>query len=85
LWAPDKADAHEWMAIKAPLLLAVPLVLFWAIQEEQKPLMPHKIRGLVMTIISEAAGSDKASEDRELVLSWCILTSQQNVNGNSLL
>jgi hypothetical protein len=28
LWVPDQADAHEWTAMKAPLLIAIPLVLF---------------------------------------------------------
>jgi hypothetical protein len=51
LWVPGQADAHEWTPVKAPLLLAIPLVLFKAIWEEGKPLMPHKIRGLVMSWI----------------------------------
>ena len=50
IWAPDQADAHEWTAITAPCLLAVQLVLCWAIREEQKPLMPHKIWGLVLAV-----------------------------------
>ena len=39
LCVPDQASAHEWTAVKAPLLLAIPLVLFRAIWEEGKPLM----------------------------------------------
>ena len=61
--APDQADAHEWTAITTPRLLAVPLVLFWAIWEEQKLLMPHKIRGLVLTIINDVGYFDKASNN----------------------
>jgi hypothetical protein len=85
LWVPDQASAHEWTAVKAPLLLAIPLVLFKAIQEEGKPLMPHKIRGLVMALICEAANVAQASAAWDLILSWCILAAQQDMNGNSLL
>ena len=85
LWAPDQADAHEPTAITAPRLLAVPLVLFRAIREERKPLMPHKIRGLVLTIISDTDDFDKASDNWQLVLSWCLLAAQQDANGNSHL
>ena len=63
LWAPDQADAHEWTAITAPRLLVALLVLFWAIREEQKPLMPHEVQGLVLTIINDADDFDKAGND----------------------
>ena len=64
-----------------PHLLAVLLVLFQAIREEQKPLMPHEIRGLVLTIVNEAANSDKSGNWSF----WCLLAAQQEANGNSLL
>ena len=85
--APDQADAHEWTAITTPRLLAVPLVLFWAIWEEQKLLMPHKIKGLVLTIINEADEFDKAgaTDNWQFVLSWCLLAAQQDANGSSHL
>ncbi len=41
LWTPDQATSGEWMPVKAPLLLRVPLVLFQAMRAEGKPLMPH--------------------------------------------
>jgi hypothetical protein len=85
LWVLDQADTHKWTAMKAPLLLTVPLVLFKAIQEEGKPLMPHKIRGLVIALIGEAADVLQASTAWDLILSWCILAAQQDMNGNSLL
>ncbi len=50
LWALDPAKAAGWMAVKAPLLLAVLLVLFRAIWDEKKPLMPHEIRGLAIQL-----------------------------------
>ena len=80
-----KADGGKWSAIMAPRLLAVPLVLFRAIREERKPLMPHEVRGLVQTIIADADDSNKASDDWQLVLSWCLLAAQQDANGNSYL
>ncbi len=85
LWVPDQADAHKWMAMKAPLLLTVPLVLFKAIWEEGMPLMPRKIRGLVIASIGKAADVAQASTAWDLILSWCILAAQQDTNGNSLL
>jgi hypothetical protein len=85
LWVPDQANAQEWTAVKAPLLLAIPLVLFRVIWEEGKLLMPHKIRGLVMAFIHEAVDVAKASADWDLILSWCILAAQQDTNENSFL
>ncbi len=38
-----------------------------------------------MTIINKAADKDEARGDWELILSWCILAAQQEMNGNSLL
>ena len=83
LWAPDLAKAEKWTAMKAPLLLAVPLVLFRAIREEEKPMIPPKIRGLAMATIIEAVDMAKATVDWDLILSWCILAAQQDTNGNS--
>ena len=47
--------------------------------------MPHKVRGLVLTIINNAEDFDKASNDWQLVLSWCLLAAQQDPNENSHL
>jgi hypothetical protein len=85
LWVPDQANAHEWMPVKALLLLIIPLVLFKAIREEGKPMMPHEIRGLVMGLIGEMTDVAQASATWDLILSWCILAAQQDTNGNSLL
>jgi hypothetical protein len=73
------------MLVKAPLLLAIPLVLFRAIWEEGKPLMPHKIHGLTTTIINSSANVAKARTDWDLILAWCILAAQQKAYGNSHL
>jgi hypothetical protein len=69
LWIPDQTDAHKWRAVKEPLLLAIPLVLFRAIWEEGKPLMPHEIGGLVMTFKHEAVDVAKARAYWDLILS----------------
>ena len=47
--------------------------------------MPHEVRGLVLTIIKDADDSNKACDDWQLVLSWCLLAAQQDANGNSYL
>jgi hypothetical protein len=73
--------------MKALLLLAVPLVLvlFKAIRDEGKPLMPHKIWGLAIKIINEAADRALATTNWALILTWCILAAQQDTNVNNLL
>ena len=85
LWAPDQADSDAWTAIMAPRLLAAPLVLFRAIREERRPLMPHEVRGLVMSIVEDADNSDTACDEWQLVLSCCLLAAKQDANGNSYL
>ncbi len=85
LWVPDHAGTEGWTAAKAPLLLAIPLVLFIAIRKEGKQLMPHEVRKLVMTIVNKSANVVIATGDWELILSWCVLAAQQDENGNSLL
>jgi hypothetical protein len=83
LWTPDQANSTGWTSVKAPLLLGILLVLFQAIREEGKPLMPHKIHGLTTTIINSSANVAKARTDWDLILAWCILVAQQNTYGNS--
>jgi hypothetical protein len=85
LWTPDQANSREWTPVKAPLLLAIPLVIFQAIWEVGKPHMPHKIHGLTTAIINSSANVAKACTDWELILAWCILAAQQNTFGNSHL
>ena len=73
------------MPVKAPLLLAVPLVLFQAMRAKGKPLMPQKIHGLTMAIINASADPEKTCTDWDLILACCILAAQQNTYGNSNL
>jgi len=47
--------------------------------------MPHEVRGLVLDIIRDTCDPNKAGDDWQLVLSWCLLAGQQDVNGNSYL
>ncbi len=85
LWTPDQAASEEWTPVKAPLLLAVSLVLFQAMKTKGKPLMPHEIHGLTMAITNASANPEKARTDWESILAWCILVAQQNTYGNSHL
>jgi len=47
--------------------------------------MPHEVRGLVLDIIRDEDDPNKAGDDWHLVLLWCLLAGQQDVNGNSYL
>ena len=47
--------------------------------------MPHEIRDLVLIIINDVDDFDKASNDWQLVLSWCLLAARQDANRNSHL
>jgi hypothetical protein len=47
--------------------------------------MPHKIWGLAIKIINEAADRVLATTNWALILTWCVLAAQQDTNGNSLL
>jgi hypothetical protein len=85
LWVPDQSNQAGWTTTKAPLLLAVPLVLFKAIRDEGKPLMPHKFWELAIKIINKAADRALATTNWALILTWCVLAAQQDTNGNSLL
>ncbi len=80
-----RGKSGEWTPVKAPLLLAVPLVLFQAMRTKGKPLMPHEIHGLTNAIINASADPEKARTDWDLILAWCILAAQQNTYGNSHL
>jgi hypothetical protein len=84
LWAPTIVgnDGGEG-TIKAPVLLAIPLVLFQALRAKKKPLMPHKAYKITMGIVDAAPDVIKAQADWDLVLSWCLLAAQRNLVGNS--
>ncbi len=47
--------------------------------------MPHKIWGLAIKIINEAADRALTTTNWALILTWCILAAQQDTNSNSLL
>ncbi len=75
LWTPPTGGGGEEAAVKAPTLLAIPLVLFLAIWNAKRALMPHNIHALTMDIVNTAPNSDKACTEWELVLSWCLMAS----------
>jgi hypothetical protein len=85
LWAPPMGKAGGKAAVKAPILLAIPLVLFQVIWDEKRALMPHDIHALTVAIVTNSPDVEKACTDWELVLSWCLMALQMNTSGNSHL
>jgi hypothetical protein len=85
LWAPPMGEAGGEVAVKAPILLAIPLVLFQVIRDEKRAIMPHDIHALTVAIVTNSPDVEKARTDWELVLSWCLMASQMNTSGNSHL
>lgn len=47
--------------MKAPLLLAIPQVLFKAMRDEGNPLIPHEVWGLSIKIINKSANAGLAT------------------------
>ncbi len=70
LWTPPMGRGGEEAAVKAPTLLAIPLVLFQAIRDAKRALMPHNIHASTVDNVNTAPNSDKARTEWELVLSW---------------
>jgi hypothetical protein len=66
-------EAGGEAAVKAPILLAIPLVLFQVIREKKRALMPHDIHALTVAIVTNLPYVEKAHTDWELVLSWCLM------------
>ncbi len=85
LWAPPTDKAGAEVAVKAPILLAIPLVLFQVIRDEKRALMPHDIHALTVAIVTNLPDVEKACTDWGLVLSWCLMALQMNTSGNSHL
>ncbi len=69
LWTPPTGGGREEAAVKAPTLLAILLVLFQAIRDAKRALMPHDIHTLTVDIVNTAPDGDKACTEWELVLS----------------
>ncbi len=65
--------------------MAIPLVLFQRIRNEKKALMPHDIHALMMRIVITASEIDRARDNWQLVLSWCLMAAQRSTGGNSHL
>jgi hypothetical protein len=68
LWAPPTGEAGGEAAVKAPILLTIPLVLFQVIRDEKRALMPHDIHTLTVAIVTNLPDVEKARTDWELVL-----------------
>ncbi len=63
LWAPALAGEGREAVKKAHILLAIPVVLFQAIHNEKKALMPHDIHALTMGIVTTASEIDRARDN----------------------
>jgi hypothetical protein len=85
LWAPPTGKAGGEAAVKAPILLTIPLELFQVIWDKKRALMPHDIHALTVAIVTNLPDVEKARADLELVLSWCLMALQMNTSGNSHL
>jgi hypothetical protein len=85
LWAPPTGEAGGEAAVKVPILLAIPLVLFQVIWDEKRALMPHDILALTVAIVTNLPNVEKARTDWELMLSLCLMALQMNTSGNSHL
>ena len=84
LWTPPlNGDVEE---VVVPLLLAIPLVLFCALQAKGCPLMLHKVHAIVNTLSHwDDAIADEAEWQLQLVLNWCLIAAQVDSKGNSLV
>ncbi len=84
LWSPDLSEDDK--EIQVPHLLSIPLILFSTIRAEGRPLIPHDIYALVVTLTSEAEDASTAGQDWSLVSKWCLMAAQkETTNGNSLV
>ncbi len=63
LWAPPTGKAGGEWAVKAPILLAIPLVLFQVIWDEKRALMPNDIHALTVAIVTNSSDVEKARTD----------------------
>jgi hypothetical protein len=75
LWTPPPSNGGGGGGVKAPILLAISLVLFQNIREEKRPLMPYDIHALTMAIVNKSSDIEKARTDWKLVLAWCLLAA----------
>ncbi len=63
LWAPPTGKAGGEAAVKAPILLAILLVLFQVIWDKKRALMPHDIHALTVAIVTNSPDVEKARTD----------------------
>ena len=82
LWQPLPVESEdEGSDLTAPLLLALPNILFQAMRKEGKPLMPHEI-GIIAA--KQFCNEDNNTEWK-LILDWCLLAAQADEKGTSWL
>jgi hypothetical protein len=85
LWMPN-ADCVTGEG-HVPCLLHIPMILFELIRNEGRPLMPHEILRLVLVHIESCQGNQnqQASTSWELIVKWCVVASQHDAQGESLV
>jgi hypothetical protein len=83
LWSPYPSKNEE--EIEVPILLSIPLILFSTMRAKGRPLMPHEIHTLVVTLTSEAEDASMAGQDWSLVSKWCLRAAQKDTTDEKSL
>jgi hypothetical protein len=85
LWLPG-ADCATGEG-HVPRLLHIPVMLFEQIRNKGRPLMPHKILQLVLTYLelNQEGQNQQTNTAWELVVKWCVVATQQDSQGDSLV
>jgi len=84
LWKGEGATDDSKAELHAPRLLSIPLWLLDRIRQEGRALMPYEILRMVVNHIEEVA-SQEYTDAWATVAAWCILASQGNTTGESLM
>lgn len=84
LWPGDGGSEDEKRELHAPRLLSIPLWLLDRIRKEGRAMMPYEIARIVVTHIEEV-GDQTYATAWSTVVAWCMLASQANAAGESLV
>ena len=84
LWKGEGGDDDSKTELHAPRLLSIPLWLLDRIRQEGRALMPYEILHMVVHHIEEV-DTREYTDAWATVAAWCILASQGNTSGESLM
>ena len=84
LWKGEGGDDDSKTELHAPRLLSIPLWLLDCIRQEGRALMPYEILRMVVHHIEEV-DTREYTDAWATVAAWCILASQGNTSGESLM